>query len=301
MSLPGVTELNIRIRVVGASDPGRERPENQDSFLITDLAETEIAKAAQGADRLHRGAYEAREIELGTMGVLLMVADGMGGAASGRLAGRMATAHVLDSMTRQWVTERGPSPERFVSCLRTAVEASNALIHEQSNMHPRYMGMGTTATVAGVLEDYLYLAQVGDSRAYLVRDGVCTQLTKDQSFANYAVEMGVMSPDQVQRSPQRNTLLQALGPTPAVDVDITYQHLRRGDMLVLCSDGLFRVVTESEIADIASESLEGACQRLVDLANERGSPDNVTVVVARFDGEGLDLPSQRDSVGHQPI
>ncbi|MGI9625860.1 MAG: PP2C family protein-serine/threonine phosphatase [Longimicrobiales bacterium] len=301
MTLPGITELDIRLRVAGASDAGQARPENQDSFLIEDLTTSLIDDASQGAGRLPREAHETREIALGSTGALLMFADGMGGAASGRLAGRMATAHVLDSLTRHWVTQRGPSPERFVSCLRSAVEASNALIHEQSNMHPSYMGMGTTATVAGVLGDYVYLAQVGDSRAYLVRDGVCTQLTKDQSFANYALEMGVMSPDQVESSPQRNTLLQALGPSPTVDVDVTYQHLRRGDVLVLCSDGLFRVVTEEEIAEMAAQSLEGACERLVDLANERGSPDNVTVVVARFFGDGLDLPQRRDAVGHQPI
>lgn len=298
-TLPGFGGPPIRVEVCGASDPGVQRSENQDSFIIADLSE---GQPTPGPGRPASGtSMETRQVVLGSMGLLLMVADGMGGAAGGRVASRMATSHVLSAMTETWLHERGPSPERFVSCLREAVRSSNTLIHEQSSRHPTYQGMGTTATVAGVLEDYLYLAQIGDSRAYLVRGGQCTQLTWDQSFENYAVDSGLMSPEEVQQSVHKNTILQALGPSPDVAVDLTFQHLRRGDLAVLCSDGLFRVVTEDEIASVASSDLVSACRALLDLAVARGAPDNVTVLLARFDGEGLQEPGPGDPVGRQPV
>ena len=299
MTFPGRGGPPVLVRVCGASDPGMERPENQDSFIIADLSEG--PNVPSPGLRTSESSLETRQIELGSMGLLFMVADGMGGAAGGRVASRMATSHVLASIADNWLPERGPSPERFVSCLREAVRASNTLIHEQSTRHPAYEGMGTTATVAGILEDYLYLAQIGDSRAYLVREGQCTQLTWDQSFENYAVESGWMSPEEVQQSQHKNTILQALGPTPSVEVDLTFQHLRRGDLLVLCSDGLFRVVSEPEIASFSDSDVESACIALVETAMARGAPDNVTVLLARFEGEGLQVPSPGDAVGRQPV
>lgn len=230
-----------------------------------------------------------------------MVADGMGGAAGGRVASRMATSHVLTSVVSRWTRERGPSPSRFIACIEDAVQASNVLIHEQSNRHPAYHGMGTTATIAGVFEDHLYLAQIGDSRAYLVRGGRCVQLTRDQSFENFAVQRGLMSPDEVEKSAHRNMILQALGPNAKVEADLTYQLLRLGDVLVVCSDGLFRVVEEPEIAAAADMDVADACDALVEMAKDRGAPDNVTVLLARFGGDGLRPPNATDPVGRQPL
>ncbi len=299
MTLPGFAGPSVRVKVCGVSDPGVQRSQNQDSFVMADLSEGKDITAPR--PRKSESSMESRQVELGSLGLLLMVADGMGGAAGGKVASRMATSHVLASIAENWIPERGPSPERFISCLREAVRASNTLIYEQSNRHPAYEGMGTTATVAGVLEDYLYLAQIGDSRAYLVREGLCTQLTWDQSFENYAIESGWMSPQEVQQSQHKNTILQALGPAPSVEVDLTFQHLRRGDLLVLCSDGLFRVVSEPEIASCASHDVESACTALIEMAIARGAPDNVTVLLARFEGEGLQMPETGDAVGRQPV
>lgn len=294
--LPGP---RVRVRVCGASDPGVQRAENQDSFLIADLSEPErdLRLPSPGEEARPR----VREMDVGSRGALFMVADGMGGAAGGRVASRMATSHVLASIASRWTRERGPSPSRFIACIEEAVRASNALIHEQSNRHPAYHGMGTTATIAGVFEDYLYLAQIGDSRAYLVRGGRCTQLTRDQSFENFAVQRGLMSQDEVEQSAHKNVILQALGPHSTVEADLTFQHLRLGDVLVLCSDGLFRVVEEPEIAAAAAADVGEGCDGLVALARERGAPDNVTVLLARFGGEGLRPPSAADPVGRQPL
>ena len=296
MTLPGA---RVHVRVCGATDPGLKRTENQDSFLIADLSDPERDQRLPSSDEERR--QRIRDMDVGGRGALFMVADGMGGAAGGRVASRMATSHVLAAITGRWSQERGPSPERFVACIEEAVQASNALIHEQSNRHPAYHGMGTTATIAGVFEDYLYLAQIGDSRAYLVREGRCTQLTRDQSFENFAIQRGLMSPDEVERSAHKNVILQALGPNATVEADLTFQHLRLDDVLVLCSDGLFRVVEEPEIAATAAMDVAAGCDALVALARDRGAPDNVTVLLARFGGDGLRPPSAGDPVGRQPL
>jgi protein phosphatase len=289
----------VRLRVCGATDPGIERAENQDSFLIADLSAPEEDLRLPSPEEAARPRI--REIDVGLRGALFMVADGMGGAAGGRVASKMATSHVLSSIVARWSQERGPSPSRFIASIEEAVRASNALIHDQSNRHPAYHGMGTTATIAGVFEDYLYLAQIGDSRAYLVRDGRCTQLTRDQSFENFAVQRGLMSKSEVAKSAHRNVILQALGPNSTVEADLTFQHLRLDDVLVLCSDGLFRVVEVPEIAAAAALDVAEGCDTLIATARERGAPDNVTVLLARFGGEGLRPPSAEDPVGRQPL
>ena len=161
--------------------------------------------------------------------------------------------------------------------------------------------MGTTTTAAGVLADHLYLTQVGDSRAYLIRRGQAHQLTKDQSLMQRLVEAGELTEEEAAHSERRNIILQALGPDAKVKVDLTHQEVRRGDILVLCSDGLSGQVKKEEIAQIVSEArdLGAACDRLIALANERGGPDNITVVIARFEGDGLRSSGEHEDVGHQ--
>ena len=161
--------------------------------------------------------------------------------------------------------------------------------------------MGTTATVAGVLGDTVFVAQVGDSRAYLVRNGVGRQITKDQSLMQKLIEAGELTEEEAEQSERRNIILQALGPEATIKVDLTHQRVRRGDTLVLCSDGLSGQVRVDEIARIVNEEkdLVAACKRMIDRANEMGGPDNITVIVARFDGEGLADPVEDDAVGHK--
>jgi PPM family protein phosphatase len=152
-----------------------------------------------------------------------------------------------------------------------------------------------------VLDGYAYLAQVGDSRGYLVRNGTCTQLTRDQSMVQALVDAGTMTEEEAERSDRRNVILQALGTKAHVDVDLTFQALRRGDVLVLCSDGLTRVVRADEIAAHVRDvqDPQQSCDALVALANERGAPDNVTVVIARLGGDGLQPPMPDDHVGRR--
>ena len=186
--------------------------------------------------------------------------------------------------------------------IKHATKAANQQIHTFAASHREYRGMGTTATVAGLLGDTLYLAQVGDSRAYLVRDGVARQITKDQSLMQKLIEAGELTEEEAAQSERRNIILQALGPEPMIKIDLTHQQVRRGDMLVLCSDGLSGQVGKDEIArdrDRGSRISSTACKQLIDRANENGGPDNITVIVARFDGSRLNPAGGTDEVGHR--
>jgi protein phosphatase len=272
------------------TDVGRSREHNEDTFLVADLESGEPVGFEAAARNMPAQAH----------GLLFLVADGMGGAASGELASSMASDAVLDVMRHEWQGLSGPTAESFALALRDATIAANARIHGFARENPEHRGMGTTATIAGLLGDTIYVAQVGDSRAYLLRDGSAKQLTKDQSLMQRLVEAGEMTQEQAEASDRRNIILQALGPEPQVTIDLTHQQLRRGDTLILCSDGLSGLVRVDEMARIAAESpdVETMCQRLIDRANELGGPDNITVIAATFDGAPLDPCIEGDAVGY---
>lgn len=276
----------VRVSVFGKTDLGQTRDHNEDTFLVADLS--------TGNANLQP---EVRCHEIGPRGSLFMVADGMGGAAAGELASEMAAKSIYKHLSTTWTADQDTSPERFAFRMREAVELANQEIYEYARAHPDVRGMGTTVTAAGVHGDDLYLAQIGDSRAYLIRNGRANQLTKDQSLMQRLVDAGELTEEEAEQSERRNIILQALGPDPRVKVDLTHQTLRRGDTLIICSDGLSGLVKREEFAAQAAahRDLGELCSALVDLANDRGGPDNITVVAARFEGEGL--PEARDSEG----
>ena len=280
----------IIVHVFGRTDVGRTREHNEDAFVIADLSKDDAS--LQPSVRTHR---------VGEKGTLFMVADGMGGAAAGEIASQMATDIILKELRENWLTVEQPSTEAFAQCLKRAAQTANQMIHGYATSHTEYRGMGTTATIAGLLADTLYLAQVGDSRGYLVRDGVAKQITKDQSLMQKLIEAGELTEEEAAQSERRNIILQALGPEPVIKVDLTFQRLRRGDTLVLCSDGLSGQVTREEIAQVVEQEkdLVTACRKLIELANDAGGPDNITVIIARFDGEGLNEIGDGDDVGHR--
>jgi protein phosphatase len=281
----------IKIRVVGRTDQGKTRDHNEDNFLVADLTRKDATPPAG-----------EREYDLGERGLLVTVCDGMGGAAAGELASEMATNTIYQQLLGSWLLEPEITGQRFAFRLKEAVETANIEIHNYAKSHPENRGMGTTATVAGILGDHIYVAQVGDSRAYLVRDGAAHQITKDQSLMQRLVEAGELTEEEAAHSERRNIILQALGPDLKIKVDLTHQEVRRGDLLVLCSDGLSGQVKKEEIGREASGGdLRTACERLVALANDRGGPDNITVVMARFDGDGVRSAASADEVGHQPF
>ena len=280
----------IVFHVFAHSDVGRTREHNEDAFVVADLARGEPLPF----DHLRTERSSDR-------GTLFMVADGMGGAAAGEIASEMAVEVVLQQLRRRWRDATTTEPVAFVGTLKAATEVANATIHHYAGDHPELRGMGTTATIAGLLGDTLYLAQVGDSRAYLVRDGVAIQITKDQSLMQKLIEAGEITVEEAEMSDRRNIILQALGPEPHVKIDLTHQRVRRDDVLVLCSDGLSGLVKPEQIAQAVTEEAtpELAAERLVDLANSSGGPDNITVVIARFDGTGLESAAPVDEIGHR--
>jgi PPM family protein phosphatase len=290
----GLPEIDVL--VAGMTHPGQKRPENQDNFLISDLSTTDERVIL----RPDAGSVPGdASIAIGSRGALLVVADGMGGAAAGRLASGLACTFILAELQEGWLADRDTSHRQFAFRLRQAVEKANARIHGHASRNPETMGMGSTVTAAGVVDGTLYLAQVGDSRAYLTRAGVTTQMTRDQSLVQNMIDAGALSPEDAERSAHGNVILQALGVRPSVDVDITYQPLRRDDFLLLCSDGLHRVVRPEEMAATIGRLLlpDAVCAELIALALERGGPDNVTAVAARFAGSGLPAPRAGESVG----
>ncbi|HKS06750.1 MAG TPA: Stp1/IreP family PP2C-type Ser/Thr phosphatase [Gemmatimonadaceae bacterium] len=284
------SRAQIIVHVFGRTDVGRTREHNEDAFVVADLTTDQATLLP-----------DVRTHTLGDLGSLFMVADGMGGAAAGELASQMATEVVLGEMRRNWRSTDKKELEPFASCLKAAAESANAHIHEYATKHPENRGMGSTATIAGLLSDSLCIAQIGDSRGYLVRNGTAQQITKDQSLVQRLVEAGEITPEEAELSDRKNIILQALGPEANVKIDLTQQQVRRGDVLILCSDGLSGQVRGDEIGQVVREQpdLMGVCRRLIEMANEAGGPDNITVIAARFEGDGLEPPNGNDDVGHK--
>jgi serine/threonine protein phosphatase PrpC len=282
---------DIAIEVFGKTDVGLIREHNEDNFLVADV--TNAVRAGDGRDPF--------TFTVGDKGALLLVCDGMGGAAAGEVASQMAADAIYESLVTA-----GPLPrDGFARLLRRAVERANERIFIQSRDNQSERGMGTTCTVAGLVDDTLVVAQIGDSRCYILRDGKLAQVTKDQSLAWQLIEAGAMTLDEAKAFEHANIILQALGVQERVEVVLSQVALRKGDVALLCSDGLHGPVTDEEILAvlIAEPSLEKAGEGLIQKALDRDGPDNITVALARFDGEGLETPSPEDVVsfvGYDP-
>jgi protein phosphatase len=281
---------SIRVEVFGRTDVGQTRDHNEDSFLVADLTTRNASLQP-----------EVRDHVVGDMGSLFVVADGMGGAAAGEIASDMAVDTIYNHMVTAWGGDPEQTEQRFAYRLKEAVEIANQKIHEYAKAHVEHRGMGTTTTAAGLYRGALYLTQIGDSRGYLIRQGKVTQITKDQSLMQRLVDAGELTEEEAAVSERRNIILQALGPDPHVKVDLTRQELRSGDVLVMCSDGLSGLVKNDDILRIVTQNtdLVQTCKELIDLANARGGPDNITCIVARFSGDGLPASDGNEPVGHE--
>jgi PPM family protein phosphatase len=285
------TPPDITIEVFGKTDVGLVREHNEDNFLIADVT---------GAMR----TAEARApftFKLGEKGAALLVCDGMGGAAAGEVASQMAVDSIYDAMAASEPQVR----DAFARLLRRAVQHANERIFIQSRDNQSERGMGTTCTVASLMDETLVVAQIGDSRCYVLRDGKLAQVTKDQSLAWQLIEAGAMTPDEAKAFEHANIILQALGVQERVEVVLSQVSLRRGDVALLCSDGLHGPVADEEILAIliAEPNLQKAGEALIQKALDRDGPDNITVVLGRFDGEGLQPPAPEDVVqfvGYDP-
>ena len=269
-----------RLSVAARTDVGRVRANNEDAFTVTDLdTGTRIDDAAT-----------LTEIDVRERGVLMVVSDGMGGHA----AGEVASAVVVDSL-RASLGQTG-DVESMQRLIDQAVQRANADVFAAAKDASK-RGMGATLTAVLVHGREAYIAEVGDSRAYVLRQGRLRQMTRDQSFVQLLLDSGAITPEQAKKMPMRNTIVQAMGLEPNVHVAIGRLRLRRGDRLLLCCDGLYNLVPDDELASILGEDdLANACERMIALANERGGHDNVTAVVANVDGDALPAPAMMESV-----
>jgi serine/threonine protein phosphatase PrpC len=269
------------------SDVGRVRRGNEDNYLLIDLATSRTWSGSDGAD----SPADMGHLTLGDKGLVLVVSDGMGGALAGDVASRMAIEAVRDVLMSNNDDGSGCDPESsLIDCLKHATMQANRAIHYKSLEDSRCSGMGATLTGAAIRGDKLDLVQVGDSRAYVIRGEQIRLATKDQSLVQQLVDVGQISEEEAETHMFRNVILQALGAQNELTPATASIQLRRGDLLLLCSDGLSGKLRNEEIRHIVSEShddLAAACEALVAGANERGGEDNITVVLARFTGEEL--------------
>lgn len=282
-----MTDLpNITLKLYAQTDVGMVRSGNEDNFLILDLSTGHSWTAGEPTNPNLLGFTQ------GFYGSLLAVSDGMGGALAGEVASRLAVETVRDRMLQLQAHSRYrqvPFPER----LRLAIEEANQLINVESVSNPEHKGLGATFTAAAAQGNRLYFAQVGDSRAYLIRQGKIIRITKDQSLVQQLIDAGQITEEEAETHSYRNVILQALGAHGNVNVEVNWIKLCQTDTLVLCSDGLSGKVRADEIARLVqgSSDLNAACQSLISLANERGGEDNITVVIVQFDGAGLPAPT----------
>jgi serine/threonine protein phosphatase PrpC len=256
---------SARVLVAGETNVGMKRTHNEDNF---DLLEDEK---------------------------LYLVADGMGGHASGEVASKIAIETLRDFFlsTAQdpeatWPYKMDKSRGYEENRLITGIKLANLRIHENQQREPKLRGMGTTVAAILIIEEGVLVAHVGDSRVYRLRQGQLEQLTEDHSLLNDYIKMKRLSEEEIANFPHKNVIVRALGMKDTVKVDTRLDAPQVGDVYLLCSDGLSGPVTDPEIAEIAQSTpdLKLAASRLIERANANGGPDNVTVVCAKWMGRG---------------
>jgi protein phosphatase len=263
---------------------------NEDNFLVLDLSTEQTWSGADGATP----PAKLTQFELGQKGLILVVSDGMGGALAGDVASRMAVDSVREMLLGTEGEEACDPNVDLVECLKNATIYANLAIHLKSQEDSRCAGMGATFTGAAIRGGDLDLVQVGDSRGYVIRKDHIRLATKDQSLVQQLVDVGQISESEAETHMFRNVILQALGAQSDISPVTGRIHLRQGDVLLLCSDGLSGKLRADDIQQIVvnhQDDLAKACDALIEEANNRGGEDNITVVLARFHGDDLEEPA----------
>jgi PPM family protein phosphatase len=252
----------MRVRFAGDSNVGMKRAHNEDSFYLPE------------SERL------------------AIVADGMGGHASGEVASRMAVETIAgffkatqEEQQLTWPFKMDRGNRYDINRMVTAIKLANLKIHEQAQKDPRCHGMGTTVVSALFLDNALVVGHVGDSRLYRRREGALEQITEDHSLLNDYIKMKHLSPDEIAAFPHKNVIVRALGMKDTVQVDVHMDTPRMDDVYILCSDGLSGMVKDDDISGILVDEtdLDAMCERLIGTANKNGGLDNITVVAIRVE------------------
>lgn len=239
----------------GLTDPGCIRPQNQDAFQIEQLDKNTL---------------------------LCVVCDGMGGAKSGNVASTLAVDVFVQEVKRTWTPDM--DMEMVDQMLRGAVKLANFTVFDQAQQFEEFLGMGTTMVAVLIRGREVTIVNVGDSRAYGVNQGGIRQLTKDHSLVQLMVERGELTPERARTYPGKNFITRAIGTESVVDCDVFHHKVERGDCLLLCSDGLSNMMDDQEILFEVVHGInkQYCCQRLLDIAKNRGAPDNVTSILIQI-------------------
>src|SRR6266568_3524783 len=256
----------LRLDVAQLTDVGRKREHNEDNMAFVIPKDSQV---------------------MASKGALFIVADGMGGHAAGEVASEIA----VDTVSNMYYQE--DSNDVAVSLLR-AIRRANASIHQRAAENLLRTGMGTTCVAAVLRGNMAYIANVGDSRAYLLRGTHVKQISQDHSWVAEQVRAGLLTEEQARTHAQRNVITRCLGTQAEVDVDVFHEELHEGDSLVLCTDGLSGLVSDEELQRIVDQFVpQESVYHLVERANENGGPDNITAIVVRVQEVGEELPSVR--------
>jgi len=290
------------VDLFGLTHQGRVRRHNEDHFLIASLHK--LLQVQQTS--LPKEDYVQLVSE--SSGYLFLVADGVGGIPDGHIASETALRTIADYVTNLMDLYRRLDPARdleFLEELAESVRNSHRILRERSQREHGGNGLATTLTMVAVLWPRAYLVQVGDSRCYRLRDGQLEQLSRDQTVAQALLDAGALTPEEAGRSPLRGVLASAVG-GPDASPYTASDDAKRGDVMMLCTDGLTKHVTVREIAAELKHmvSAELSCRRLVDLALERGGSDNVTVIVGRLRPKETGMPASdgvSETAGAPPV
>jgi len=263
----------IALNIFGRSVVGKGRTNDEDAFVVSDLANTAPVHSMTSAASL----------QVGPRGVLIAVSDGMGGAPAGDVASSM----VVSELGRGMSTVEAGSAE---VALQLSVEAVNRKVFTIARDTDR-AGMGATLTAVLFHDIYAYTAEIGDSRAYLLRAGRLAQLTHDQSYIQRLIDSKTLTQKEAEASQYSNVILQAMGLNPNIDVGLNRVCVRRHDRFLVCSDGLWGAVEDQVILNLirGGDTLEKTCDGLIEAAVKLGSDDDITVVLAEVEGEGAPL------------
>ena len=234
------------------TDPGCTRTQNQDTYQVESL---------------------------GKNALLCVVCDGMGGAKSGNVASTLAVDVFVQEVKRTWVS--GMEPDIADQMLQNAVKLANFTVYDQAQQFEEFTGMGTTLVAVLICGKFATIVNVGDSRCYSVKQDGVLQLTKDHSLVQMMVSRGELTPEQARNYPGKNLITRAIGTETVVECDIFHRRLDTGECLLLCSDGLSNMVDEQEMLFevVHGANKQSSCQRLLEIAKNRGAPDNVTCVL----------------------
>ncbi|HEX5581892.1 MAG TPA: protein phosphatase 2C domain-containing protein [Gemmatimonadaceae bacterium] len=264
----------------GLTHPGRVRAENEDHFLLCTVHPQVVIHATSLPEL---GGLDLRGERLAT---ILLVADGVGGSAAGSRASRLAaesvTRYVISTL-RCYHAAGSASEDQFLAALRAAALEAHDAVRSETEAQPEVHGMATTLSIGVVVWPWLYVVQVGDSRCYLYQDGVLSQITRDQTVAQDLVDQGILTRERAEDSPLKHVLSSAIGAPEALPELTRVDVRKRGCVILVCTDGLTKHVTDEEIAEHLGrmQSAEQVSRDLLQLALDRGGTDNITLVVGR--------------------